>query len=45
MGGLSPEKGQDNLIKAFAKFHKGFRKSKLYILGEGLLRKELENLS
>ncbi|WP_066258927.1 CDP-glycerol glycerophosphotransferase family protein [Neobacillus drentensis] len=44
MGRLSPEKGQDNLIKAFAEFHKGFPESKLYILGEGLLRKDLESL-
>ncbi|MEH7075094.1 CDP-glycerol glycerophosphotransferase family protein [Neobacillus drentensis] len=44
MGRLSPEKGQDNLIKAFAKFHKGFPQSKLYILGEGQLRKDLEKL-
>lgn len=44
MGRLSPEKGQDNLIKAFAQFHKGFPDSKLYILGEGLLRKDLEKL-
>ncbi|PEQ82867.1 CDP-glycerol--glycerophosphate glycerophosphotransferase [Bacillus sp. AFS006103] len=44
MGRLSPEKGQDNLIKAFAQFHKGFENSKLYILGEGLLRKNLESL-
>lgn len=44
MGRLSPEKGQDNLIKAFAKFHEGFKNSKLYILGEGPLRKDLEDL-
>ncbi|MFP5112586.1 CDP-glycerol glycerophosphotransferase family protein [Bacillaceae bacterium C204] len=44
MGRLSPEKGQDNLIKAFAQFHQGFPDSKLYILGEGLLRKDLEKL-
>ncbi|WP_144554152.1 glycosyltransferase [Bacillus sp. X1(2014)] len=44
MGRLSPEKGQDHLIKAFARFHQGFPNSKLYILGEGLLRKDLENL-
>lgn len=44
MGRLSPEKGQDNLIKAFAQFHQGFPNSKLFILGEGLLRKDLEAL-
>lgn len=44
MGRLSPEKGQDNLIKAFGRFHKDFAHSKLYILGEGPLRKDLEQL-
>ncbi len=44
MGRLSPEKGQDNLIKAFAKFNQGYRNSKLYILGEGPLRKDLSDL-
>ncbi|WP_144554149.1 CDP-glycerol glycerophosphotransferase family protein [Bacillus sp. X1(2014)] len=44
MGRLSPEKGQDNLIKAFANFQKNFKTSKLYLLGEGPLRKDLENL-
>jgi CDP-glycerol glycerophosphotransferase len=44
MGRLSPEKGQDNLIKAFGRFHKDFPDSKLYILGEGPLRKDLEQL-
>ncbi|MEH7307282.1 CDP-glycerol glycerophosphotransferase family protein [Neobacillus drentensis] len=44
MGRLSPEKGQDNLIKAFSQFHQNYPNSKLYILGEGPLRKDLENL-
>ncbi|WP_286229694.1 CDP-glycerol glycerophosphotransferase family protein [Neobacillus mesonae] len=44
MGRLSPEKGQDNLIKAFAQMHKDVKKTKLYILGDGPLRMELENL-
>ncbi|PFP23280.1 CDP-glycerol--glycerophosphate glycerophosphotransferase [Bacillus sp. AFS073361] len=44
MGRLSPEKGQDNLIKAFSQFQQKFPNSKLYILGEGPLRNDLENL-
>ncbi|NHC42576.1 GW domain-containing glycosaminoglycan-binding protein [Bacillus sp. MM2020_1] len=44
MGRLSPEKGQDNLITAFGQFRKNFPNSKLYILGEGPLRRDLENL-
>ncbi|MDQ6600369.1 CDP-glycerol glycerophosphotransferase family protein [Bacillus salipaludis] len=44
MGRLSPEKAQDNLIKAFSEFHKGFKNAKLYILGEGPLRNDLEKL-
>ncbi|MED4204488.1 CDP-glycerol glycerophosphotransferase family protein [Neobacillus mesonae] len=44
MGRLSPEKGQDNLIQAFARLHKDNNKTKLYILGEGPLRAELETL-
>ncbi|WP_236719630.1 CDP-glycerol glycerophosphotransferase family protein [Neobacillus mesonae] len=44
MGRLSPEKGQDNLIQAFAQLHKDNKNTKLYILGEGPLRPELENL-
>lgn len=44
MGRLSPEKGQDNLIRAFAKFHKQFQNSKLYILGQGPLKEDLQQL-
>ncbi|MGE7879231.1 CDP-glycerol glycerophosphotransferase family protein [Peribacillus muralis] len=42
MGRLSPEKGQDNLIHAFASFHEKHRNSKLYILGQGPLREDLQ---
>mgnify|MGYP001091629837 CR=1 FL=1 len=44
MGRLSPEKGQDNLIKAFGKFHSQSPNSRLYILGDGPVRGELEEL-
>ncbi|KMJ59028.1 CDP-glycerol:glycerophosphate glycerophosphotransferase [Bacillus sp. LL01] len=44
MGRLSPEKGQDNLIKAFYNFHMDNPKSKLYILGQGPLLEDLESL-
>ncbi|WHY86098.1 CDP-glycerol glycerophosphotransferase family protein [Neobacillus novalis] len=44
MGRLSPEKGQDNLIKAFAGFHQKQTNSKLYILGHGPLKEELQAL-
>ncbi|WP_062108600.1 CDP-glycerol glycerophosphotransferase family protein [Bacillus niameyensis] len=42
MGRLSPEKGQDNLIQAFAEFHAQHPNSKLYILGEGPLKTDLQ---
>jgi len=42
MGRLSPEKAQGNLIEAFARFHEQNKMSRLYILGEGPLRGELE---
>ncbi|MFD9628191.1 CDP-glycerol glycerophosphotransferase family protein [Peribacillus muralis] len=42
MGRLSPEKGQDNLIRAFASFHEKHKNSKLYILGQGPLRGDLQ---
>lgn len=45
MGRLSPEKGQDNLIRAFAEFHKTYSNSRLYIIGDGPLRFELEDLA
>lgn len=44
MGRLSPEKGQDNLIHAFASFHKEHRNSKLYILGRGPLEADLQSI-
>lgn len=44
MGRLSPEKGQDNLLKAFAQFQKEYPNSRLYILGDGPLKKDLQNL-
>lgn len=44
MGRLSPEKGQDNLIRAFANFHKENKNSKLFILGQGPLKDELHDL-
>src|SRR5699024_5505233 len=44
MGRLSPEKGQDNLIKAFASFHKKHENSKLYFLGQGPLNEDLQAL-
>ncbi|KON70878.1 CDP-glycerol:glycerophosphate glycerophosphotransferase [Peribacillus butanolivorans] len=44
MGRLSPEKGQDNLIYAFARFQKEHKNSKLYILGQGPLKEDLQDL-
>jgi len=44
MGRLSPEKGQDNLIKAFARIHMEYPNSELCILGKGPLKGELEAL-
>ncbi|MBP1948796.1 glycosyltransferase involved in cell wall biosynthesis [Virgibacillus litoralis] len=44
MGRLSPEKGQDNLIKAFANFHSKHPNSKLYFLGHGPLKADLQTL-
>lgn len=41
MGRLSPEKNQENLIKAFSAINKKFSQAKLYILGDGDLRNEL----
>lgn len=42
MGRLSPEKNQTNLIRAFEELHKQYKNTKLYILGDGPLRKKLE---
>ncbi|WP_144460668.1 glycosyltransferase [Siminovitchia fortis] len=44
MGRLSPEKGQDQLIEAFALLHKEKPNTRLYIIGEGPVRRKLENL-
>lgn len=43
MGRLSPEKAQGNLIEAFSKFNHCYSNSKLYIIGQGALYKELKN--
>ncbi|WP_246366909.1 CDP-glycerol glycerophosphotransferase family protein [Paraliobacillus salinarum] len=44
MGRLSPEKAQDNLIKSFAEIVKKNDKCKLYILGSGPLKADLQKL-
>lgn len=44
VGRLVPAKGQWHLIRAFKKVVKEHPEAKLAILGEGVLRKELENL-
>lgn len=38
---LSPEKNQENLIRAFAKVYKKVQRARLYILGEGPLKNHL----
>lgn len=44
MGRLSPEKGQDQLIEAFALLHKEFPNTRLYIIGDGVLKEKLKNI-
>ena len=44
MGRLSPEKQQDKLIMAFAKALKEIPQLRLYLLGDGPMRKELIDL-
>lgn len=44
MGRLSPEKGFDNLIKSFEEIVKNNPSTKLYILGDGPLRNQLNKL-
>lgn len=41
MGRMSPEKAQGNLIEAFAIFNKEISNSRLYIIGTGILYKDL----
>lgn len=42
MARLSPEKNQENLIRAFAKLHEKKKNIKLFILGDGPLKENLE---
>lgn len=44
LGRLSPEKNQAALIQAFAKLHKKYPHTRLYIIGEGALMGELKSL-
>ncbi|WP_244887339.1 CDP-glycerol glycerophosphotransferase family protein [Bacillus xiamenensis] len=44
MGRLSPEKGQDNLITAFKQHVETNANSRLYILGDGPLKNDLQKL-
>jgi CDP-glycerol glycerophosphotransferase len=44
IGRLSPEKGQDKLIRAFAGLCGKYDNLKLYIVGEGVLEKTLKTL-
>jgi len=44
MGRLSPEKRQDNLIRAFSELNKKYPETKLYLLGDGPLKKKLIRL-
>ena len=44
MGRLSPEKNQASLIQAFSKLYKENKNVRLYIIGEGPQRKQLEAL-
>lgn len=43
IGRLSPEKGQKDLIDVFKMVNKELPKTKLFIVGDGPLKKELEN--
>lgn len=42
---LVEKNGVDTLIRAFAEVHKKFPDAKLHIVGDGVLRRELENLT
>ena len=44
VGRLSPEKNHANLIKAFGRFCRNYAESKLYIVGDGVLKSELAEL-
>ncbi len=44
MGRLSPEKNQAALIHAFARLHKDYPNTRLYIIGDGALMNELKAL-
>lgn len=44
IGRMSPEKDQKKLINAFSKVIEKYPDSRLYILGDGTLKKELNNL-
>lgn len=44
MGRLSPEKNYDGLIKAFARLYQSNSNVRLYVLGDGQLRQDLEKL-
>ncbi|MCL1997714.1 MAG: glycosyltransferase, partial [Turicibacter sp.] len=44
VGRLSPEKNHANLIKAFGRFCQKYAESKLYIVGDGVLKSELADL-
>lgn len=44
MGRLSPEKNQINLIKAFKQLTNEYKKLKLFILGDGNLKNEIQEL-
>ncbi|MFV8004269.1 glycosyltransferase, partial [Staphylococcus aureus] len=44
MGRLSPEKGFDNLIQAFSGVVEANPNAKLYILGDGPLKNQLNKL-
>lgn len=44
IGRMSPEKDQEKLIRAFYKVASNYENTKLYILGDGVLRSELEKV-
>lgn len=44
MGRMSPEKNHKNMILAFARFHREYPNSKLYLLGDGPLMPDMKAL-